>query len=210
MAKYATKAAEDFGLGERRLSGLALAGIGVSAHVARIVRTAWDLGAHDELVGLRRSLHKLGFKGHFATKSRRYSTTPRRDPPRTRRLPPPPSHRRPAHRDRRGSGHDARRRPMDLRLARLPHRRRRRPRPVRSTGASSTRACRRRRRGTCTLSSGPRWASPCAGAGRNVALLVEPPAPAKATGRNVGFAGVAGVAPAASMTSASCPAYCWR
>ncbi|HEY6744521.1 MAG TPA: replication initiator [Mycobacteriales bacterium] len=75
LAKYATKAAEDFGLGERRLSGLTLDGIGVSAHVARIVRTAWHLGALDELAGLRRWLHMLGYRGHFATKSRRYSTT---------------------------------------------------------------------------------------------------------------------------------------
>jgi hypothetical protein len=75
LAKYATKSAEDFGLGERRLSGLALAGVGVSAHVAHIVRTAWELGAADELGGLRRWLHMLGFRGHFATKSRRYSTT---------------------------------------------------------------------------------------------------------------------------------------
>jgi hypothetical protein len=75
LAKYATKSAEDFGLGERRLSGLALSGVGVSAHVARIVRTAWDLGAVEELAGLRRWLHMLGFRGHFATKSRRYSTT---------------------------------------------------------------------------------------------------------------------------------------
>jgi hypothetical protein len=75
LAKYATKSAEDFGLGERRLSGLALSGVGVSEHVARIVRTAWELGAIDELAGLRRWLHMLGFRGHFATKSRRYSTT---------------------------------------------------------------------------------------------------------------------------------------
>ncbi len=75
LAKYATKYAEDFGLGERRLSGLALDGVGVSAHVARIVRTAWGLGAVDELAGLRRWLHMLGFRGHFAAKSRRYSTT---------------------------------------------------------------------------------------------------------------------------------------
>jgi hypothetical protein len=75
LAKYATRSAEDFGLGERRLSGLALAGVGVSAHVARIVRTAWELGTVDELAGLRRWLHMLGFRGHFATKSRRYATT---------------------------------------------------------------------------------------------------------------------------------------
>ena len=75
LAKYATKSAEDFGLGERRLAGRALSGVGVCEHVARIVRTAWELGAVDELVGLRRWLHMLGFRGHFATKSRRYSTT---------------------------------------------------------------------------------------------------------------------------------------
>ena len=54
LAKYATKSAEDFGPGERRLFGLALDGVGVSAHVARIVRTAWDLGAFYALAVLRR------------------------------------------------------------------------------------------------------------------------------------------------------------
>lgn len=75
LAKYATKSSEDFGLGERRLAGRALAGDGVSEHVARIVQTAWDLGVTDELLPLRKWLHMLGFRGHFASKSRRYSTT---------------------------------------------------------------------------------------------------------------------------------------
>jgi hypothetical protein len=75
LAKYATKSAEDFGLGERRLAGRALAGDGVTEHVARIVQMAWQLGAADELLPLRKWLHMLGFRGHFASKSRRYSTT---------------------------------------------------------------------------------------------------------------------------------------
>jgi hypothetical protein len=43
--------------------------------VATIVRTAWDLGGEEEYEGLRRWLHMAGFRGHFASKSRRYSTT---------------------------------------------------------------------------------------------------------------------------------------
>lgn len=75
IAKYATKSAEDFGLGDRRQTPAALVGHGLSEHVARLVRTCWDLGAHDEYAGLRRWVHMLGFRGHFASKSRRYSTT---------------------------------------------------------------------------------------------------------------------------------------
>jgi hypothetical protein len=52
-----------------------LAGEGVSEHVARIVRTCWRLGQHDAYAGLRRWVHTGGFRGHFASKSRRYSTT---------------------------------------------------------------------------------------------------------------------------------------
>jgi hypothetical protein len=36
---------------------------------------AWQLGQHDAYAGLRRWVHMLGFRGHFASKSRRYSTT---------------------------------------------------------------------------------------------------------------------------------------
>lgn len=64
IAKYATKSAEDFGLGDRRLTGAALAGHGVSPHVARIVRTCWQLGEHDDYAGLRRWIHMAGFRGH--------------------------------------------------------------------------------------------------------------------------------------------------
>jgi hypothetical protein len=42
-----------------------------------MVRTAWDLGARPELetLRLRAWAHTLGFKGHWLTKSRGYSTT---------------------------------------------------------------------------------------------------------------------------------------
>lgn len=75
VAKYATKSAEDFGLGDRRQTGAALAGHGLSVHVARVVRTCWELGADETYDGLRRWVHMAGFRGHFASKSRRYSTT---------------------------------------------------------------------------------------------------------------------------------------
>jgi hypothetical protein len=52
-----------------------LAGHGLSPHVARVVQTCWDLGGHGEYAGLRRWVHMAGFRGHFASKSRRYSTT---------------------------------------------------------------------------------------------------------------------------------------
>ena len=63
------------GLGDRRITPEALPLLGVSQHAERIVRTAWQLGAHPDYAGLRRWVHMLGFRGHFASKSRRYSTT---------------------------------------------------------------------------------------------------------------------------------------
>ncbi len=75
LAKYATKSAEDFGVGDRRISPEAIPVLGVSDHVARIIRAAWQLGEREDYAAVRRWLHMLGFRGHFATKSRRYSTT---------------------------------------------------------------------------------------------------------------------------------------
>jgi hypothetical protein len=75
IAKYATKSAEDFGLGERRITPDTLPLLDVSKHVNRLVHTAWRLGEHNIYNGLQRWVHMLGFRGHFASKSRRYSTT---------------------------------------------------------------------------------------------------------------------------------------
>jgi hypothetical protein len=75
IAKYATKSAEDFGLGDRRISPETLPLLNVTDHVDRLVRLAWQLGEHPAYDGLRRWVHMIGFRGHFASKSRRYSTT---------------------------------------------------------------------------------------------------------------------------------------
>jgi hypothetical protein len=75
IAKYATKSAEHFGLGQRRITPEALPLLDVHDHVEQLVRTAWQLGEHHAYQGLRRWVHMLGFRGHFASKSRRYSTT---------------------------------------------------------------------------------------------------------------------------------------
>ena len=75
IAKYATKSAEDFGLGERRITPEALPHLDVNDHVHRLVHTAWQLGEHTAYEGVRRWIHMIGFRGHFASKSRRYSTT---------------------------------------------------------------------------------------------------------------------------------------
>ena len=79
IAKYATKATESFGTGlDRRLGADDLEHLDrLPAHVAELVRACWELGGRPELEGLRlRSwAHMLGFRGHWSTKSRRYSTT---------------------------------------------------------------------------------------------------------------------------------------
>ncbi|MFI2910048.1 replication initiator [Streptomyces sp. PDY-4] len=79
VAKYATKGAETAtGTLDRPIRFLAeLAQAKVTDHARRMIRTAWTLGARTELADLRLRAwaHMLGFRGHFSTKSRRYSTT---------------------------------------------------------------------------------------------------------------------------------------
>jgi hypothetical protein len=79
IAKYATKATESFGAGlDRRIGADDLDHLNdLPAHVAKLVKAAWELGARPELEGLRLRAwaHMLGFGGHWSTKSRRYSTT---------------------------------------------------------------------------------------------------------------------------------------
>jgi hypothetical protein len=79
IAKYATKATESFGSGlDRRLGADDLEHLDrLPAHVAELVRAAWELGGRADLDGLRLRAwaHMLGFGGHWSTKSRRYSTT---------------------------------------------------------------------------------------------------------------------------------------
>jgi hypothetical protein len=80
IAKYATKATESFGSGlDRRLTAAddLERQDRLPAHVAELVRACWALGSRPELDGLRLRAwaHMLGFRGHWSTKSRRYSTT---------------------------------------------------------------------------------------------------------------------------------------
>ncbi|MFJ2199387.1 replication initiator [Streptomyces violaceusniger] len=79
IAKYATKGAETAtGALDRPIRLIAeVAQLDISEHARRLVRTAWALGARKDLehLRLRAWAHMLGFRGHFSTKSRRYSTT---------------------------------------------------------------------------------------------------------------------------------------
>jgi hypothetical protein len=104
LAKYATKGAETSGtvdrpLACRRCKGTGrehegdrgmrcdvcrgngarerLAFLGLPAHAKAMVTTCWQLGGLSELAALRLRpwAHMLGFRGHFSTKTRRYSTT---------------------------------------------------------------------------------------------------------------------------------------
>ncbi|MCH5675657.1 replication initiator protein RepSA [Streptomyces gilvus] len=76
VAKYATKAAENTGTLDRRIGELAeLDRHGVPDHARRLITACRDL---DQLYPERRLwawAHMLGFRGHFSSKSRRYSTT---------------------------------------------------------------------------------------------------------------------------------------
>ncbi|MBC6462421.1 replication initiator [Actinomadura sp. HBU206391] len=78
IAKYATKAAECVGTLDRRLRATdELTDLPVTGHARRLIAECLRLGALPELADLRLSewAHMLGFRGHFSTKSRRYSTT---------------------------------------------------------------------------------------------------------------------------------------
>ncbi|WP_406467280.1 replication initiator [Streptomyces sp. NBC_01594] len=102
IAKYATKGAETTtGTLDRPIRFLAeLAQARISDHARRMIRTAWTLGARKDLehLRLRAWAHMLGFRGHFSTKSRRYSTTlgalrdARADWRRAQIAPPVPQH----------------------------------------------------------------------------------------------------------------------
>lgn len=79
LAKYVTKSTDPTGALDRRLRATDLDHVEalLSPHLARMVRTAWDLGGRPELAHLRLRAwaHTLGFRGHWLTKSRGYSTT---------------------------------------------------------------------------------------------------------------------------------------
>jgi hypothetical protein len=78
LAKYATKSTEAVGTVACRITADNLNHYGnPRSHQGRLIRAAWHLGSHTarDFRALRRWAHMLGYRGHFATKSRRYSTT---------------------------------------------------------------------------------------------------------------------------------------
>jgi hypothetical protein len=78
VAKYATKGTEALGVTlDQRVTTDDLQDLELPDHVAELVRACWELGARPSLARLRLRAwaHMLGFGGHFASKSRRYSTT---------------------------------------------------------------------------------------------------------------------------------------
>jgi hypothetical protein len=78
IAKYSTKAAECVGTLDRHIRGTDdLDHLPVTPHARRLIAECLRLGGLDELAELRLAewAHMLGFRGHFSTKSRRYSTT---------------------------------------------------------------------------------------------------------------------------------------
>ncbi|WP_461297371.1 replication initiator protein RepSA [Streptomyces harbinensis] len=76
LAKYATKAAETTGTLDRRIGELGeLDRHDLPAHTRRLITACKDLDPHYPERRLWAWAHMLGFRGHFSTKSRSYSTT---------------------------------------------------------------------------------------------------------------------------------------
>jgi hypothetical protein len=80
LSKYATKSTEPVGVPPGRITAdNASRYADPATHEGRLIAACLRLGVHqhDDFRALRRWAHMLGYRGHFATKSRRYSTTMR-------------------------------------------------------------------------------------------------------------------------------------
>jgi hypothetical protein len=80
LAKYATKSTEPVGVLPGRITAdNASIYASTTTHQGRLIAACLKLGnhPHEDFKALRRWAHMLGYRGHFATKSRRYSTTMR-------------------------------------------------------------------------------------------------------------------------------------
>ena len=77
LAKYLTKATEDFGLPQRVMSAAHAASTGATVHAVRLIETAEHLAEHggEPYTRLLAHLASLGYRGHPITKSRGYSIT---------------------------------------------------------------------------------------------------------------------------------------
>jgi hypothetical protein len=77
LAKYATKGSDEDGILDHRLRSGVPRDARIPNHLRMLVETAWRLSDAPELANLhlRGWAHSCGFRGHFLTKSQRYSTT---------------------------------------------------------------------------------------------------------------------------------------
>lgn len=77
VAKYATKGSDDHGVLDHRLRSGVPRDERLPDHLRMLVETAWELGEQESVERFRLRLwaHTCGFRGHFLTKSQRYSTT---------------------------------------------------------------------------------------------------------------------------------------
>src|SRR5215467_3972175 len=80
LAKYATKSTEPVGVPPGRITAKdASIYADPGTYEGRLIAACLRLGghSHEDFRALRRWAHMFGYRGHFATKSRRYSTTMR-------------------------------------------------------------------------------------------------------------------------------------
>lgn len=78
IAKYATKTTSAPGLPDQPIGSFdAISRLACNQHHKQIITTVWRLGCNNdaECLLLLRWTHMLGYRGHFLTKSRRYSVT---------------------------------------------------------------------------------------------------------------------------------------
>lgn len=77
LGKYASKGTDEAGVLDHRLRAGIPRDARLPAHLRRLVQTAWTLSDNPGFADLHLRLwaHSCGFRGHFLTKSRAYSTT---------------------------------------------------------------------------------------------------------------------------------------
>lgn len=77
IAKYSTKSTDDDGVLDHRLRAGVPDALELPEHLRSLVESAWRLGGEPpgEELRLRAWAHTAGYRGHFITKSRRFSTT---------------------------------------------------------------------------------------------------------------------------------------
>jgi hypothetical protein len=77
IAKYATKSTDDAGTLDHQLHHPNIEQLPLPDHLRTMVQTVWQLGEQPELaaLNLHRWAHALGYRGHWLTKSRTWSTT---------------------------------------------------------------------------------------------------------------------------------------